>query len=600
MVRRSVAFAFALTVLGYGEVARAWLSLTVRASDVTVQVEADGSAHVRHEMLLRVRGGPMKSLTLSGIDDDAEFTGEATLTRARAGEAAGTPLALVPTLAGDQAKFELVYRRGVRTGTYQLRFAYRTQLKDRGLIQRSGSDAELTWVGLKLDDGVASARVTFDLPAAASPPRTVGSSDDSLVGVSTSEAGVFLSELRREGERDRLTLTRPHVAKQERVHWTVVADGALFGFEPALAAAPVVGPAPESARQVPPVPWLGLLLGCGLSAVVTVLILLKARTRRIRFFVPLRTVVRAPLLFLLLFASVVAAVLFERATIAGGLLCSALVLMVHVVRAVGSGARAPGQWRPLEFDDLPPDRLPAAYRWLDIGHPLGVVSLLVVLGVGCVFALRLIGTAPFQSAMCLAYCLALAPLFCSIGEVSQSAVSRQRDVLLGLQERLEERLGMLPFGSHRLLPVGRFVNAASAPDEVRLSLELAPAKAGLIGVELGLEQHSGRGGMVSVPVVVVRVRDGSSAHASLPRNAQWSRGRQPDTRVALLRPALPNSAMAVDLVVSVLQSLAVDEERPSMPSASASKQPRKIRRQTRAQVKTRDRIATGPGELAGV
>src|SRR5664279_1229564 len=52
--------------------AAAWIETTVTSDVVTVQVERDGRATVAHALALKIRGGPLKSWTLQGIDADAE------------------------------------------------------------------------------------------------------------------------------------------------------------------------------------------------------------------------------------------------------------------------------------------------------------------------------------------------------------------------------------------------------------------------------------------------------------------------------------------------------------------------------------------------
>jgi hypothetical protein len=51
--------------------ARAWIELGVLADVATVELQANGSAQIQHELMLQVRGGPLKQFTIEGVDPDA-------------------------------------------------------------------------------------------------------------------------------------------------------------------------------------------------------------------------------------------------------------------------------------------------------------------------------------------------------------------------------------------------------------------------------------------------------------------------------------------------------------------------------------------------
>ncbi len=601
---RWIALTIALCFVGYSANALAWLSLAVRGDDVTVRVEPDGSATVTHDLMLRVRGGPMKSFTIHGVDPDAEFFGEATLTRAKSGQNAGAPMALIPSLEGEDAKLELVYKKGVYTGSYRVHFAYRTQLKARGLVQLAEDEAELSWRGPVFDDGIDSLRVTFDLPRGQSAPHLPGEEGDQIVDVSRHADGVFLTESRREGERDVFVLTRPHVAKDERVTWRVRADQAIFGMGSTQTDAVEV-PAIQTKRRARVLSELWPLgLSGAFAASFTLLMLLKARSRRLRFLIPLRTALRAPLVFVTLLGSGATAIVLAQPSAAALLLCLACLLAIQLPKHRKAAARGPGKWRLVDFEALSIPNLPRSYTWLDVGHPIGFLVFCGVLGGGTIMGLRLLGSAPYYSAMTFVYCSALVPLFCSFGAVPRSALFSQRQLLVNLQEAFcsaekKARAAAELAAEINIKQIARYVDGCSQPDELRLRLDVPEAKAGLLGFELGLERHKGPLGAVSIPVAVVRVRESSIAHGALPRNAQWSRGRQPDERVALLRPALPSVQMTLDLVRGLLGSLQVERQQDKA-SSKASKQPRQVRRQRRTQLKGGQRARPKPAQVASV
>ncbi|MEN9578670.1 MAG: hypothetical protein RJA70_1679, partial [Pseudomonadota bacterium] len=113
----------------------------------------------------------------------------------------------------------------------------------------------------------------------------------------------------------------------------------------------------------------------------------------------------------------------------------------------------------------------------------------------------------------------------------------------------------------------------TVPDELRLQIPLSHTRVGFQGLELGLESLPAPWMPLRTPVIVVRVREGSPAHDALPREAQWSRGRDSDERVALLRPALPHLRMTVDLLKSVARALQVTGSGKREPTGASAQAP---------------------------
>ena len=120
--------------------------------------------------------------------------------------------------------------------------------------------------------------------------------------------------------------------------------------------------------------------------------------------------------------------------------------------------------------------------------------------------------------------------------------------------------------------VARMPNTDQAPDEVRITVAPKRAKRGLIAIEVGVEQHQGGGGPIAMPVVVVRAIDGSDSYLSLPRSVTWTRGREDNERVAIIRPKLPTRAMCLALVrrvAGILTGQAESKRRPRRGSKSS-------------------------------
>ena len=71
--------------------ALAWSEKRVESSTTTIELEADGSAVIRHELVLAVRGAPFTRLTLRGVDADAVPLPDATVTRLSGARAVSSP-----------------------------------------------------------------------------------------------------------------------------------------------------------------------------------------------------------------------------------------------------------------------------------------------------------------------------------------------------------------------------------------------------------------------------------------------------------------------------------------------------------------------------
>jgi hypothetical protein len=163
--------------------------------------------------------------------------------------------------------------------------------------------------------------------------------------------------------------------------------------------------------------------------------------------------------------------------------------------------------------------------------------------------------------MVFVYACALVPVFCTLGQLPKHALEQQAELLLAIEGAL-----MKSFRG-RVQQVARFpeqtAHTLAEPDELRLFVTLEAARAGLLAIEVGVAPHQSALPGLPLPVIVVRVREGSAAHDAMPRSAEWSRGRDCDERVAMLRPMLPSVVMAVDLVRGLVRALSLPAEPPS-------------------------------------
>lgn len=560
--------------------AHAWVERAVKSDAVTLDLERDGTGIVSHEILLAVRGGPLSDLYVEPVDVGAELLPEATATLAESGHAAGFPIPLTPTLDGSRVSLHVDRDRGLHTGTYQVRFGYRVDLRGSGRLRPDPGGTTVEWTGPRFADGIDSARVIFRLPRAATAPRLralVGAEEGS--NVVDDRDGVFLSTFRRAADKDELEVVRPHIAKGEMVTWRIAADPAVFGVL-AASSTPALEVAGSDARprprvSAPPLPiWLIGLAVFSISGLFGTAVLVKARSfievcrgsrATPRSLVPGAPIVRGCLAAAGL-AGALVAVLLEAPWLATVGLFVALASGTHLPPSIAAPLRGPGQWVPLEpdaaFDDVDV-ALPRSARFLDAGTLPGFVlfvSLLLGFLAGAITALR---HSPFHGvAVALASSL-LFPIFCTGRVAELPSLGKTRDVLEWMAGKLSRDASL------EVRPIGRLPQGAAEPDEVRLSVVPARPVQGLVAIEVGLDAHDGPAGLLALPFVIVRVLEGTAAEGALPKGLLWSRGRTADERVAVLRPKVPTRALTLELLRDVSRRLRVAPEPRQTPKSAA-------------------------------
>lgn len=555
--------------------AHAWVERTVKSDSVTVEVERDGTAVVTHEILLAVRGGPLAEIAVEPIDADAELATGATVTLAQSGHAAGLPLPLSAAKDGPRVAFRVVGEKGLRSGTHQIRFSYRTNLASLGLLRPSVAGTTLEWDGPSFPDGIDSARVVFRLPRGVTTPRLKSSeSEGNAPDVGDEQAGVFLSTFRRTADKDELEVVRPHVAKSEIVRWRVTVDRAAFDLHaptlavPEPAAGPTVVAAPHGAPRAEPLrgplPYVATLLSLAVAAVVA----LKSRwvaeacgERRAtsRPLLPIPVLARALLVTAGLLGATALVVTSGPPLLAGGSLLVALIAATHLPPRISAPLRGPGKWVRLEpdvaFDDhgaVP--RRPG--RFVDTGSALGFV-LFVALLVGFVAAAMVVMRHSTYEGIALALgSSVLFPIFCTgrAAELPQDAALAPRDLLDWLTAELDRDASV---ACH---PLGRMPQGASRHDEIRLLALPTRPMLGFGAIEVGLDFHQGALGVLALPFVIVRVLEGSPAAGALPAGLLWTRGRTADERVAVLRPRIPTRRLTLALVRELAARLSLRKD----------------------------------------
>lgn len=584
MTGRAIRIAALTVALTWCPSARAWVERTVRSDAATVDIDRSGVATVSHELLLAVRGGPLLDLVVEPIDGNAELLPNPTVLVAGSGSGAGLSIPLTGTVEGTRLTLHVERERGLRTGTYQFRFHYRTDLRAAGKVESEPEGVRVRWTGPAYGDGIDAARVVFRLDRAATPPRLLGAASSlggtEAANITDDRHGVFLSTFRRSEDKDELEVVRPHVTRGETVPWSIVADPAAFDglATPPLADSPLrreLTQPPEARKAPPPTPlWVfGLLTAC-VSALYAVLVFYKARwaaeicerfRATPRALLPIRAWQRAALSGIFVFGGIVGGY-FEMpwVSVASGMV--AFIAAVHLPPSPSAPLRGPGSWSPVDaaaaFARTPV--VVSSGRVFDAGTFLGFVLFCSLIAAFAAAALFVGRSSPFQGVGVALAASLLFPLFCTGRENEHAEGTRALDALSWIFDSLVQ-------STHLTVEViGRIPMGGREPEEIRL--EIAPRRPvpGLVAIEVGFDAHEGRIGVLGLPFVVVRVQDGSEAAECLQKGLLWTRGRTQDERVVVLRPKLPTRALARDLA----RDLATRFTAPSAPNQVARSAPR--------------------------
>ena len=522
---------------------------------------------VRHELLVSVKGGPMKGLSLDGIDPDADPLPDAQVVSVAEGrQGAPLPLLLHRSDTGTLS-VEIDSEQGVRRGSFLFGFSYRTDLRGRGLILRQNKSAIVRWVGPRFDEGIAEAKVIFRLPTSDVAPAVPDFNPSDVDGaMGEGLGGLFTTGVRRVGDHDELELARAHVARGEPVVWRAAVGVSALPFlnttdEPKAATVTTLQGAP--ARRAPErAAWL---IGAALCALVfSGLVGLKSQlVARMSLaegvaplpLLPLSTPLRAAVGGIALASAVLLAGLTLGGTLAG--LCLLMAGLSAVWRTPRRAAtpRGPGRWLPMRDEEAwREERTQRPGAWLDAGRPQGALLLaLMVLATSAacwkVAAYDLTRSVELALAMS-----AFVPLFLSgrLAQLPLPLAQVPRALFRGLAPKLRRQEGV------RVAALGRFALGARDPDELRLVVTPRAALDGFVTMEIAVEVQEGPAGRVEQPRVLVRVKEDSPAQRAFPRSVLWTRGRRADERVAILTPKLPNHALLLGLVERVAALLAAE------------------------------------------
>ncbi len=547
--------------------AHAWIEATVLSDDVTLTLDRAGAATVDHELSVRVRGGPLRAMTIPSVDSDAAPDGDASIAQT-AKEGKGDPAASPPQTAAvsltQDGNLRLDIAGGLARGTYKIKLRYRTNLLATGALERDGSMVRLRWLGPKWANGLDGAKVVLWVPTAPQEPRATGDRRDGDLdqrGVAVSGAGAFLSNVRRFPDHDELELVRSHVSRGEQVAWTAKLDPRALG----AVADPKVMPPPSVnvaavVRESRLERQVFLAVGLGVAVLVTALTAMKGREVEalavargavarplVPLSVPLRAALAGPV-----FAAGIALELFVHPPVWGaGVLVVAMALMAHRAPHARPVARGPGRWLPLSDEEGFRRSRGGARAFFDIGTWTGKLMLLVVAAAVAGAAYATSRVSSYHASIAALDGLALVVLFAT-GRAAELPPELDGRWLAKLAKPLRAR------GDLKVSALGRFVEGATEPDELRLVLAPKQPLRGLVSVEVGRAFTAGLGGAIASPQILARVTVDTPAEASLSSRApegRWTRGRREAERVLILEPSLPFDADVVALAVEVTRAL---------------------------------------------
>ncbi len=540
--------AFALCCL-VGRPAQAWVETDILGHQATVIADKNGQAEVRHQLLIKLRGGPLESIDVEGVGQTPEALTDAIVRRTQGGTESTWPLGVEPREDGS-LHLRIDAEKGLRGGIYQFEFAYRISLTERNWFERRGQRVRLTWVGPRFSGGVDSAKVIFRLPKGRTPPALPGDEGEG--------SGVLLSQVRNGADFDEVELVRAHIARGEPAIWRVELDGDPFdaAFEQAKAQglANAAVPPPPRKLEVPKTPLWVWSLSVALGIVFSLVCLRKGKAQaqnaarwgaEPRALLPISTVPRS-LVAGLCYGGAIGLGLAELPTLSGLCLAASLFAAILLPPVRLPKARGPGEWARLTDEEgAGRDAPKLAGRFLDASTVPGFVVFATVVLASAAAAWVLLPRVPYQSALLLLASSAVLPVFFTgkAGDAPPDAAFGALPLYRWVEKKLSRRSDVHAEVWARR-PLG-----GSEPDELRLRVVLDGAKSGLLAIEVGLEIGAG---LVALPCVIVRAMDESEAYQALPRGVVWVRGRNGEERVAILRPRVPTRSQCLEIVEDVL------------------------------------------------
>ena len=453
MVRTSLSITVvgALALMAPAAHAGGWQEAHETSDDVRVEVGADGVANVQHHLRYRVVAGHFKELDLAGIDTHAELVPEAVLTPEKGGKETPARIEMSAKTRGT-VRILIDEGKGITRGAYTVDVKYRLDLVGLKMLTRDGAMWKIAWTAPPASEGHDGARVTFDIPAAATEPRLAG------------EATTTLATLRRGAERDELELVRPHVSRGDAVVWQARVDPKAFPrvSSPELRPPPPVETAPPSLLASN---LARVLVAVGFAALAGALaILLRGKRQAVRAMASEAGMQARPVLTLpwglgpfvygVMTAGALATLLWSNPLVGAGLVIVAMAIAAHRSPAPIVKPRRPGSWEPVPMVTA---RAPRPEGMLDIGGWSGriVFALGLVAMAAAAYFLR---TKVPQIALALPLAsVALVPIFVTgtRAQMPPAPVDLAAQMLRPARDRFDVGLRCIPHDDLEHVPLDR-------------------------------------------------------------------------------------------------------------------------------------------------
>lgn len=575
-------FLVVLALLGVSNWARAaaWVDATVLSDAVILDVAHTGEATVSHKISLRVRGGPLKTWSVQGIDADADPLPDASVVSTSSNANPSARKELVLTRGDDGSlQIDVADDRGLRQGNYLLQFAYKTNFRTTRMLRPHGPWVEIAWIGPRLPTGLDGAKVTFRLPSASTAPRLPELDvDPDLPTVEGAPVDSFVSTLRRNTTTDEIDLVRAHVAQGEPVLWRLWVSPAAFDHDLASASPGDSGPLPDAGlpiatRHVSGWTWIAIAFGAAVLWITAFLVKLRLHTADCvaqsvtpTSLVRLNPVLRVAVSGFLVAAAIILAWAWELPSLAILFTAAAMLLAAQSEPHETAQLRGPGAWLPLTDSDAFTRAQPGLHgRFFDLTRWQGRI-VLSLWGLLALAAMAIVSRGSTYDAALLGLMSPLPlPLFLTARGTQLPSAARQRaaDWLAKLHRRLSRSHGL------KVIAWARFPDGEAAPDELRLRVIPPAPVPGLLGLEVAYQD--GGEARETTACLLIRVQEGSPAQLVWKDRLTWQRGRRPEERVAIHALVWPSCAVARDVIVSLLTELRAPDAKPAAPTTTAKR-----------------------------
>jgi hypothetical protein len=550
-----------------------WLEWHESSSDMRLVVAEDGTAQVERQVKVRVVAGPIRSLDVGTIDRGVvpaptvellTDAGDALAAHVEVGQQ-NAVVAIVggagaqpdPNAAATEEPMRVVVdqpEKGLKRGVYRAIMRWSVDLVGTHRLTRDQSLFRLTWKTPPSPEGHDAVRCIFELPAAPTEPRVADTTS------------TIVTSLERVPTMDRITLTRAHVGKSEAVSWEIRLDPRALpkATSPELRPPPPPPTKHENERS----PFRLAIVGVGLAYAFLVALVARrrelARSGKGAHVVPLAP---APA-FARLYASPVLAgagvvlVAFEHALIAGAFALVAMTLLVERTLKTRPRVRGPGAWKRIANAPSRED-----------SDPVRGARIVLLAYVALAFALYLVARNAFGGLALAVPLFAIVPFPALLVDAfgARSFEAEARRVLVDVACALGRDSEHI-----RMQLVARVPEGIDAPDEVRLEVSPIEPLPGLVAIEVACVAYRHLTGTAVFPEVLVRVTDGSHAHAKI-LSEEGARalvpGRKPGERVLLVVPD-GRKVSAAASCVSRLAARLTDKRREAKPSVAVTKERR--------------------------